>query len=51
MRIFQMACACERGAWGAVMQTASALRLTRPGVAVIYYDSLNFAHQIASQGK
>jgi c-di-GMP-related signal transduction protein len=50
-RVFGLAQACERGAWGSVMQAAAALRLTQPEVAMMYYDSLAWANQTSADKK
>lgn len=44
-RILAAALACERGAWGAVMEQSAALRLTQSELAVLYYDAMNWADQ------
>ena len=44
--MYQLALACERGAWGSVVQASMGLRLTQSDIATIYYDALSWANQI-----
>ena len=46
VRMYQLALACERGAWGTVVQASMGLRLTQSDIATIYYDALSWANQI-----
>jgi c-di-GMP-related signal transduction protein len=43
--VLGLAKACERGAWGEVVQASSGLKLTQSEIAVIYYDAMMWADQ------
>jgi c-di-GMP-related signal transduction protein len=44
-RMFALALACERGAWGTVVKASAGLRLTQGDIATVYYDALTFANK------
>jgi hypothetical protein len=44
-RAYTLAKACERGAWGIVVEAAAGLRLTQPEIASMYYESLVWADE------
>ena len=39
-RMYALALACERGAWGTVVKTSAGLRLTQSDIATVYYDAM-----------
>jgi c-di-GMP-related signal transduction protein len=45
VRVLKLVKACERGAWGEVVQATSGLRLTQSEIAVIFYESIAWADQ------
>ncbi len=51
VRVYTLAQACERGAWGTVIQASARLRLTQSEVALIYYDALGWANQALHEEK
>jgi c-di-GMP-related signal transduction protein len=42
-QIKALAQACERGAWGKVIETCAGMRITQPELAVLYYDAVGWA--------
>jgi EAL and modified HD-GYP domain-containing signal transduction protein len=44
-RMYALALACERGAWGTVVKASAGLRLTQGDIATVYYDALTCANK------
>lgn len=44
-RMYALALACERGAWGTVVKSSIGLRLTQSDIATVYYDALTWANK------
>ena len=42
-RMYALAFACERGAWGTVVKASAGLRLTQGDIATVYYNALTCA--------
>ena len=47
VQIQSLAHACERGAWAKVIELCAGMRITQPELAVLYYDAVTWADQIA----
>jgi EAL and modified HD-GYP domain-containing signal transduction protein len=46
-QIQALAHACERGAWAKVIELSAGMRITQPELAVLYYDAVTWADQVA----
>jgi EAL and modified HD-GYP domain-containing signal transduction protein len=44
-RMYALAFACERGAWGTVVKASAGLRLTQGDIATVYYNALTCANK------